>query len=91
MDDFVVYILFSPSTGKTYTGMTSDLITRFHFHNQKSTKGFTIKYRPWIVVHVEFFQSKKQALERELELKSGKGRDWVRNFILPKYSRISES
>ncbi|WP_338218624.1 GIY-YIG nuclease family protein [Algoriphagus sp. oki45] len=91
MDDFVVYILFSPSTGKTYTGMTSDLITRFHFHNQKSTKGFTIKYRPWIVVHVEFFQSKKQALERELELKSGKGRDWVRNFILSKYSRISES
>ncbi|WP_338226531.1 GIY-YIG nuclease family protein, partial [Algoriphagus confluentis] len=83
--------LFSPSTGKTYTGMTSDLITRFHFHNQKSTKGFTIKYRPWIVVHVEFFQSKKQALKRELELKSGKGRDWVRNFILSKYSRISES
>ncbi|GMQ32947.1 MAG: GIY-YIG nuclease family protein [Cytophagales bacterium] len=85
MDEFVVYILFSPSTGKTYTGMTSDLITRFHFHNQKSTKGFTKKFRPWIVVHVEFFQVKKEALNREQELKTGKGRDWIKNFILPSY------
>ncbi|WP_255502125.1 GIY-YIG nuclease family protein [Algoriphagus sp. AK58] len=39
---FVVYILYSASSGKTYTGMTSDLITRFHFHNFKSTKGFRL-------------------------------------------------
>ncbi|MBC6368060.1 GIY-YIG nuclease family protein [Algoriphagus sp. AK58] len=85
---FVVYILYSASSGKTYTGMTSDLITRFHFHNFKSTKGFTIKYRPWIVAHVEFFESKMEAMLREKELKTGKGRDWVRRIILPKFNSV---
>ena len=85
MDEFVFYILFSPSTGKTYTGMTSDLITRFNFHNFKSTKGFTTRYRLWMVVFVEFFDSKKDALKREKELKSGKGRDWVKNYVLPNF------
>ncbi|MBN3519286.1 GIY-YIG nuclease family protein [Algoriphagus lutimaris] len=85
MDNFVVYILFSKSSGKTYTGMTSDLITRFHFHNTKSTKGFTTRYRPWIVIHVEFFKSKKEAMLREKELKTGKGRDWIKQFLLPHY------
>ncbi len=65
--------------------MTSDLITRFYFHNFKSTKGFTLRYRPWKVVYVEFFRSKNEALAREKELKTGKGRDWVRNHVLPDY------
>jgi putative endonuclease len=85
MEEHVVYILFSPSTGKTYIGMTSDLITRFHFHNHKSTKGYTIRHRPWIVIHVEFFQAKKEALKREKELKSGKGRDWIKDHVLKLY------
>ena len=66
--------------------MTSDLITRFQFHNYKSTKGFTIKYRPWYCIHVEFFYDKSAALKREKELKSGKGREWVNKYILPNYS-----
>ncbi|MCE7057503.1 GIY-YIG nuclease family protein [Algoriphagus sp. AGSA1] len=56
MDEFVVYVLLSTSSGKTYTGMTSDLITRFHFHNSRSVKGYTIRYRPWTVIYVEFYQ-----------------------------------
>jgi putative endonuclease len=75
MNEFVVYILYSPSSGKTYTGMTTDLITRFQFHNSKSTKSFTLRFRPWTVIHVEFFESKGNALLREKILKSGKGRD----------------
>ncbi|WP_296705599.1 GIY-YIG nuclease family protein [Algoriphagus sp.] len=85
MDEFVVYVLFSKTTGKTYTGMTSDLITRFHFHNFKSTKGYTLRYRPWVVIHVEFFDTKKDALIREKELKSGKGREWIKKNILANY------
>ncbi|MBA4302109.1 MAG: endonuclease [Cyclobacterium sp.] len=86
MSEFVVYILYSPSSGKTYTGMTSDLITRFQFHNSKSTKGFTIRFRPWTVIHVEFFDQKMQALKREKELKSGKGRDWIKKQIIPDFT-----
>ncbi|MEB2774247.1 GIY-YIG nuclease family protein [Algoriphagus sp. D3-2-R+10] len=86
MDEFVVYVLFSRSSGRTYTGMTSDLITRFHFHNSKSTKGFTLRYRPWIVIYVEFFQLKKDAMKREKELKSGKGREWIKKIFLPDFT-----
>jgi len=83
MDNFVVYILYSLSSGKTYTGMTADLITRFQFHNSKSTKGFTLRFRPWTVIHFEFFGTKADALLREKILKSGKGRDWVKKNVLP--------
>ena len=87
MAEFVVYVLFSPASGKTYTGMTSDLITRFHFHNLKSTSGFTIRFRPWIVVHVEFFTKKSDAFLREKELKSGKVRDWLKLNVLKPYQK----
>ncbi|WP_460543578.1 GIY-YIG nuclease family protein [Echinicola sediminis] len=70
---FTVYVLFSPSSGKTYTGMTTDLINRFHSHNTFAKKGFTIRYRPWMVIHVEFFYAQASALKREKELKTGKG------------------
>ncbi len=66
--------------------MTSDLITRFQFHNSKSTKGFTIRFRPWTVIHVEFFDQKMQALKREKELKSGKGRDLIKKYIIPDFT-----
>ncbi|WP_229723829.1 GIY-YIG nuclease family protein [Chryseobacterium sp.] len=56
MDEFVVYVLYSRSSGKTYAGFTSDLITRFHSHNHFSAKGYTAMFRPREVVHVEFFQ-----------------------------------
>ncbi|WP_299600726.1 GIY-YIG nuclease family protein [uncultured Aquimarina sp.] len=82
MKEFVVYILFSKKYNKTYTGYTSDLIKRFHSHNQLATKGFTIKYRPWLVAYIEFFTNKKEALEREKFLKSGKGRAWVKDKLM---------
>ena len=87
MDEFVFYVLYSPASQKTYTGMTSDLISRFQFHNGKSSKGFTVKYRPWKVIHVEFFSNKLTPLKREKELKSGKGREWIKSQILPYYSK----
>ncbi len=65
--------------------MTTDLITRFQFLNSKSTKGFTLRYRPWTVIHVEFFEIKADSLLREKILKSGKGREWVKNNLLPNY------
>ncbi|WP_026951714.1 GIY-YIG nuclease family protein [Algoriphagus mannitolivorans] len=85
MNEFVVYVLFSFSSGRSYTGMTSDLISRFNFHNSKSTKGFTIRFRPWTVIWVEFFEDKSLALQREKELKTGVGRQWIKNEVLPFY------
>jgi putative endonuclease len=82
--EYVVYILFSEKSQKYYTGFTSDLISRFHSHNELSTKGWTIKYRPWKVIYVEFFASKTEALAREKYLKSGKGREYLQKEIFSK-------
>ncbi|WP_445455466.1 GIY-YIG nuclease family protein [Flavobacterium sp. HNIBRBA15423] len=65
MEEFVVYILFSEKHNKNYVGYTSNLIERFKSHNLLATKGYTIKFRPWKVVHVEFYTTKKDALQRE--------------------------
>ncbi len=81
MDEFVVYILFSKKFDKTYIGFTSGLIERFKSHNVLGTKGYTIKYRPWEVIYVEFFNSKAEALKREKFLKTGIGREFVKKII----------
>ena len=82
MDEFVVYILYSEKFNKNYTGFTSNLIERFKSHNVLGTKGHTLKFRPWTVIHVEFFSFKAEAMKREKYLKSGIGREFIQNLIL---------
>ncbi len=81
MEEFVVYILFSKDYDKTYVGFTSNLIERFKSHNYLSKKGYTIKFRPWQVIYVEFFTTKSEALKREKLLKSRKGREFIKEII----------
>ena len=83
MGDFVVYVLFSNTFNKTYVGFTSNLIERFKSHNQLSSKGYTVKFRPWIVLFVKPFESKKEAMEYEKYLKTGAGRDFISKIIKP--------
>jgi putative endonuclease len=80
---FVTYVLYSTNHDKIYIGYTSDLINRFHSHNEFATKGFTIIYRPWTVVHIEFFETKSEAMKREKALKSSRGRNFIREEVLP--------
>lgn len=69
---YVVYILYSRRSDKSYVGFTTDLINRFKSHNELGQE-FTKRYRPWVVLHCEFFESKKEAQQREKYFKSGKG------------------
>ena len=70
--EYVVYILLSLKNGRNYTGYTSHLTERIKSHNIYG-KDSTSRYRPWIVVYVEFFEKKEQALKREKYFKSGRG------------------
>jgi putative endonuclease len=70
--DFVVYILYSNGSIRNYTGYTSNLIRRFHSHNLFG-KDSTRFYRPWFVIHVEFFPTKEEAMKKEKYYKSGRG------------------
>ncbi len=75
---FYVYILYSASHNKIYIGFTSDLQARIKSHNELATKGWTIRFRPWKIVHVETFKNKLEAMKREKELKSAKGREFIK-------------
>jgi len=34
------------------------------------------------MIHVEFYQSKKEAMTREADLKTGMGRTWIKENVL---------
>jgi putative endonuclease len=85
MSNFVTYVLYSEKFGKIYIGYSENLISRIKSHNHFDNKGHTRKFRPWMVIYVEFFETKKEALKRESELKSAKGRDFIKSQILPLY------
>ena len=74
---FTVYVLFSPSHMKIYIGFTSNLEQRLLSHNELGKKGFTLKYRPWEVIHTETFETKKEAMQREKSLKTAAGRRFI--------------
>jgi len=79
---FMVYVLYSPKFDKLYIGFTSNLKNRLLSHNSLGKKGFTIKFRPWKLILSEKFELKKDAMTREKQLKSGQGRQWIRDKFL---------
>jgi putative endonuclease len=80
--EYVVYVLKSLSANKHYVGFTQSIISRFKSHNELSKKGFTARYRPWIMIWNEFYATKQEALGREKFLKSGQGRKWMKTNII---------
>ncbi|HTH56889.1 MAG TPA: GIY-YIG nuclease family protein [Cyclobacteriaceae bacterium] len=72
---FTVYVLYSASFDRIYVGYTSDLEDRLRSHNFLATKGYTTKFRPWTLVYTEPYATKPEALRREKELKSARGRN----------------
>jgi putative endonuclease len=79
---FWVYILQSESTGRLYTGQTSDLEKRLERHNDQDIdiSRYTRKQKgPWRLIHSEKYNTRSGAMKREKFLKSGQGRDkqWV--------------
>jgi putative endonuclease len=74
---FTVYVLRSKLTGLYYTGSTSDLGRRLEEHN--SDVSFSTKNRgPWELVHREDYATRGEAMRRERQLKTGKGREEIR-------------
>jgi putative endonuclease len=74
---FTVYVLFSTRHHKIYIGYTSNLTNRILSHNSLGKKGYTLKYRPWVVAFTETYPTKSAAMGREQFLKSGIGRQLI--------------
>src|SRR5688500_20112703 len=86
---YFVYILWSASLSKTYTGFTTDLSARVLAHNV-GMKGWTIRGRPWILIHNEAFTDKVEALKREKYFKTGVGRDYIKQYIKSEVRRVGK-
>ena len=78
---FYTYVLYSKTFNKIYIGYTTDLEDRFLSHNEKATKGYTLKFRPWVLAFHEEFETKSAAMKREKELKSSQGRNFIWNKL----------
>ena len=78
---YIVYILYSISSGKTYVGFTNNVERRLQEHNVTESTGFTLRYRPWTIIHTEQFETKQLAMAREKFFKTGKGRDEIKVYI----------
>ncbi len=78
---FYVYILYSITHKKTYTGFTNNIERRLKEHNLTETSGFTLRYRPWTLMNTEAFETKAEAMQREKYLKTGKGREEIKKII----------
>jgi len=82
---YTVYVLRSLSTGKLYTGQTENLQRRIKEHQTgtgpvKYTKG----RGPWELVYTEEFPDRGQAMAREKYLKTGAGRDFIKDQLSKK-------
>ena len=75
-----VYVLLSIKDGKHYVGYTSDLDRRIMEHESGKSKSTALR-RPFILLHAEYYLSKKDAQRRELYLKTTGGRRTLRLML----------
>lgn len=66
---YTVYVLRSVKTGRNYYGHTGDLPKRFKDHNSGKVRS-TKAYMPWKIIYTEDYNTKSEAYQRELFLKS---------------------
>lgn len=82
---FNVYVLRSESTGRIYIGHTKDYEKRTKRHNQElplNKKSYTYKNKgPWLLVYKEEFKTRVEAKKREKQLKSYRGREYIKKVI----------
>ena len=77
---YVVYILESGKSGHYYIGQTDNLEKRIREHNlgkSKSTKSGI----PWSLIYKEIYETRKDAIRREKDLKRKKKRRAIETLI----------
>ena len=76
----ITYILFSKLKNRFYVGSSraNDLVVRLKAHN--SGKVRSTKFgQPWVEIAKEIFDGYTDARKREIFLKSGVGRNWLKS------------
>jgi putative endonuclease len=77
---YYVYILQSLKNKNMYTGFTNDLRKRFNEH-QENKSTYTNGRGPFKLIYYEASLHKEDAVARELYLKSGMGKRYLKNRL----------
>ncbi|OGY32311.1 MAG: hypothetical protein A3A57_01575 [Candidatus Woykebacteria bacterium RIFCSPLOWO2_01_FULL_41_12] len=79
---YFVYSVYNKKHNKTYIGQTKDLEERIRLHNKKVFKGYTSRFDgSWKLIYSESKETRTEALRRETQLKSYRGRQFIKNFV----------
>jgi len=73
-----VYVIYSEQIKRKYTGHTENLERRLNQHNLGLLGTYTKNKGPWRLIYSEQFDTRSKAIGREKELKTGKGRDFLK-------------
>ncbi|MDP3935031.1 MAG: GIY-YIG nuclease family protein [Candidatus Giovannonibacteria bacterium] len=77
---FYTYVLQSIKNGRWYTGYTNDLRKRFNQHNENKSR-YTNKRGPYKLIYYEACLNEEDARSRELYLKTGMGKRYLKNRL----------
>ncbi|OGY24640.1 MAG: hypothetical protein A2Y57_00775 [Candidatus Woykebacteria bacterium RBG_13_40_7b] len=80
---YYIYAIYNKKHRKIYIGQAGNIETRLKLHNNKTfknsyTSGFDGE---WQLIYREKVATRHEALIRERQLKSFRGREFVRQFI----------
>jgi putative endonuclease len=77
---FFVYIIYSASLDQYYIGQSEKLQDRVFRHQNSGSKS-TKKANDWKFVYSENFQTRAEAVRREMEIKKKKNRKYIEWLI----------
>lgn len=77
---FYVYAIKSNSRNYIYVGLTNNLERRLEEHNSENNKT-TKPYRPFKLIYSESFITRVDARIKEKVLKTGSGKEFLKNFV----------
>ena len=77
---YYVYILYSTSIDQYYVGQTENVNGRIFRHNNSGSKS-TKKANDWVLKYTEKFETRQEAVRRELAIKNKKSRKYIEYLV----------
>jgi len=80
---YKVYAIYNKKHGKIYIGQTDNLDERLRLHREKVfVNSYTSRFDgDWSLIYSEEVVTRAGALKREKQLKSYRGREFIKTFI----------
>ncbi len=77
---YFIYIIYSKEADKYYVGQTENIEDRLISHRSGISK-YTSIADDWLLAYSETFETRKEAISREIEIKKKKSRKYIEWLI----------